>query len=232
MRNARLAIDLRYAAGPLSGFGRFTWTLIEGLAEIGPPEPILLIRRRSQAVPDALAGTPGFAWKVVERAPYEPLGQWRLARELAQDGIRVMVSPDCFAPLAGPLEQVITVHDIIPLRCPELLPRSAKGRSMPGSGAAGCISRCLARRRVLTVSDHARQRHRRRLPRSRAEARHRLQRRPHLRSVKSPPARVGSGSGSAALCGAGCALQEHHRLRRDAGGARALRRRGDAHHRR
>ena len=155
MTTPRLAIDVRYAKGPQSGFGRFTWMLVEGLFAIGPPEPLLLIRRPEQAIPEALARASNLRWRIVDRAPYEPLGQIRLARRLADDGIEVMVSPDCFAPLASGLKQVVTVHDIIPLRYPELLPRSAKGR----------FSRLwrqwlrlqIARAdRVLTVSDHAR----------------------------------------------------------------------------
>lgn len=151
----RLAIDARYAAGPLSGFGRFTWMLLEGLASIGPPEPVLILRRPEQRLPDDLRRAPGFTWKPVERAPYAPIGQWRLARHLASDGIGVLVSPDCFAPLAGGLKQVVTVHDIIPIRCPELLPRSAKGRYV--RLWRQWLRLQIARAdRVLTVSDHAR----------------------------------------------------------------------------
>ncbi|MGI9509646.1 MAG: glycosyltransferase family 4 protein [Geminicoccaceae bacterium] len=151
----RLAIDLRYAEGPLSGFGRFTWMLIEGLVAIGPPEPLLLIHRRGQAIPNMLSRAAGLHWRIVDRAPYEPLGQLRLARSLAADGIEVMVSPDCFAPLFGGPKQVITIHDIIPLRCPELLPRSAKGRFFR-LWRQWLRLQIAKTDRVLTVSDHAR----------------------------------------------------------------------------
>ena len=156
MKTPRLAIDIRYADGPLSGFGRFTWMLIEGLVEIGPPEPLLLIRRPTQAIPETLARAPGLFWRIVDQAPYNPLGQLRLARNLAKDGIRVMFSPDCFAPLAGRLKQVITVHDIIPLRRPELLPHSAKGRYFR-LWRQWLRLQIFRADRVLTVSEHARQ---------------------------------------------------------------------------
>lgn len=156
MKTPRLAIDVRYAAGPLSGFGRFTWMLLDGLVEIGPPEPILLIRRRAQAVPEALTRASGLVWRIIDRPPYEPLGQIRLARQLAKEGVRVMVSPDCFAPLAGGLKQAITVHDIIPLRHPELLPSSAKGR-FSRFWHQWLRLQIFRAERVLTVSDHARQ---------------------------------------------------------------------------
>lgn len=154
--NPRLAIDVRYAAGPLSGFGRFTWTLIEGLVESGPPAPLLLVRRPAQAIPETLTRAPGIHWMIVDRSPFEPIGQLRLARDLTARGVDILVSPDCFAPLNGHLKQVITVHDIIPLRCPDLLPRSAKGRF------SGLWSQWLRLQigkadQVLTVSDHARQ---------------------------------------------------------------------------
>ncbi len=151
----RLAIDVRYAAGPLSGFGRFTWTLIEGLVESGPLEPLLLVRRPAQAIPEALSRAPGLQWMILDRAPYEPMGQLRLARDLGNRGIDVLMSPDCFAPLYGRLKQVITVHDIIPLRCPELLPRSAKGR-FSGFWRQWLRLQIGSADRVLTVSDHAR----------------------------------------------------------------------------
>ncbi|MGI9500449.1 MAG: glycosyltransferase family 4 protein [Geminicoccaceae bacterium] len=155
MKTPRVAIDVRYAEGPLSGFGRFTWTLIEGLVETGPPEPLLLVRRPAQTIPEALILAPGLRWRIVDRAPYEPLGQWRLARDLRGEGIRVMVSPDCFAPLGSRLKQVITVHDIIPLRCPELLPRSAKGRFFR-LWRQWLRLQIAGADRVLTVSEHAR----------------------------------------------------------------------------
>jgi glycosyltransferase involved in cell wall biosynthesis len=74
---------------------------------------------------------------------------------LAADGVTVMASPDVFAPFCRAPKQAITLHDIIPLRCPHLLNRSAKGRFSFAwrqwlrlqVGAADC---------VLTVSDHAR----------------------------------------------------------------------------
>ena len=151
----RLAIDVRYAAGPLSGFGRFTWTLIEGVVESGLPEPILLVRRPAQAIPEILARAPGIDWMIVDRSPYEPIGQLRLARDLLARGIDLLASPDCFAPLGGRLKQVITVHDIIPLRCPELLPRSAKGRFFRLWRQWLRLQVGMADQ-VLTVSDHAR----------------------------------------------------------------------------
>ena len=155
MIKARLAIDVRYAAAPLSGFGRFTWNLLEGLAKLGPPEPILMLQRPDQPIPRSVAGVPGFISQKVDRAPYGPLGQRNLARSLAEAGVTVMVSPDVFAPLARSPRQVITLHDIIPLRCPEMLNRSAKGRF---SWAWRQWLKLQLRNAalVLTVSEHAR----------------------------------------------------------------------------
>ena len=154
--NPRLAIDVRYAAGSLSGFGRFTWTLIEGLVEKGPPAPLLLVRRPAQAIPEALVRAPGIRWMIVDRSPFDPIGQLRLARQLVARGIDILVSPDCFAPLNGRLKQVITIHDIIPLRCPDLLPRSAKGR-FSGFWRQWLRLQIGMADHILTVSDHARQ---------------------------------------------------------------------------
>lgn len=150
----RVAIDLRYADGPLSGFGRFTWMLIEGLVQLGPPEPLTLVRRPGQTVPEGLVRASNLVWRIVDRLPYDPLGQWRLARHLQRDGIQVLVSPDCFAPFGTRLKQVVTVHDIIPLRCPELLPRSAKG-SFSGLWRQWLRLQIKNADLVLTVSDHA-----------------------------------------------------------------------------
>ncbi len=155
MITARLAIDVRYAAAPLSGFGRYTWNLLKGLARLQLPEPILILERPGQARPGELRDFPGFIWRQIDRSPYAPLGQWTLARSLRDEGVKVMVSPDVFAPLGKATKQVITLHDIIPLRCPELLNRSAKGRFFR-------LWRLWLRLQirnadlVLTVSDHAR----------------------------------------------------------------------------
>ena len=154
MNQARLAIDVRYAAAPLSGFGRFTWNLLEGLASLSPSEPILILQRPGQVIPHSVAGAAGFVWREVDRAPYEPLGQRNLARSLSKTGVTVMVSPDVFAPFGGTPKQVITLHDIIPLRCPDLLNRSAKGRfSWAWRRWLGLQMRNAEL--VLTVSEHA-----------------------------------------------------------------------------
>ena len=155
MTPPRLAIDTRYAAAPLSGFGRFTWNLLKGLKEIGPPEPILLLQREGQSIPAFLNELAAFPRLTVERSPYPPLGQWHLARSLDRAGITVMASPDVFAPLCRKPKQVITLHDIIPLRCPDLLHRSAKGR-FSGLWRQWLKLQTYFADGILTVSDHAR----------------------------------------------------------------------------
>jgi len=154
--SARLAIDVRYAEGPLSGFGRFTWMLLQGLKRIGPPLPILLLRRPNQEIPNGLKNAPGFVWRIIDRSPYMPVAQFLLARELRAEGVQLLFSPDCFSPLGSGLKQVVTVHDIIPLRCPELLPRSAKGR-FSRLWRSWLWLQIKNADRVITVSDHARQ---------------------------------------------------------------------------
>ena len=156
MNKARLAIDVRYAAAPLSGFGRFTWNLIDGLTSLGPPEPILILKRPGQAVPSSVQSADGFVWQEIERAPYSPLGQFRLACSLSEMGVTVMASPDVFAPFGGSPKQVITLHDIIPLRCPEMLSRSAKGR-YAWAWRQWLRLQCRQADLILTVSEHARQ---------------------------------------------------------------------------
>jgi glycosyltransferase involved in cell wall biosynthesis len=66
-----------------------------------------------------------------------------------------MASPDVFAPLCRAPKQVVTLHDIIPLRCPHLLNRSATGR-FTWAWRQGLRLQVGAAERVLTVSDHAR----------------------------------------------------------------------------
>ncbi len=156
MITPRLAIDIRYAAAPLSGFGRYTWNLLDGLAKIGPPEPILILERPGQPKPSHLAGATGFEWRQVDRSPISPLGQRRLARSLARDGVSVMASPDVFAPFCKSPKQVITLHDIIPLRCPDLLSRSAKGR-FSWAWRQWLHLQISSAELVLTVSEHARE---------------------------------------------------------------------------
>lgn len=154
MIKPRLAIDLRYAAPPLSGFGRFTWNLLEGLVRLGPREPVLLLAKTDQTEPACLADQSKFVWWRTNASPYSPMSQWRLARRLAKEGVTTLVSPDVFAPFGGAMKQIITLHDIIPIRCPELLSRSAKGRYV-------ALWRQWLRLQirnaslVLTVSDHA-----------------------------------------------------------------------------
>ncbi len=150
----KVVFDARYAAGPLNGFGRYTWNLLEGLARLGPPEPLMVLARPGQVRPRSLVRAKGFMWQTIDRSPHGPWRQWLLARHLARDGAKVMVSPDVFAPLCPAPRQVVTLHDVIPLRCPELLRKSSKGRFKQ-------LWRQWLRLQirnadmVLTVSDHA-----------------------------------------------------------------------------
>ncbi|MGF1477048.1 MAG: glycosyltransferase family 4 protein [Geminicoccaceae bacterium] len=123
-----IAIDARYASGPTCGIERYTMNLLPGLAELEETPPVLIIRHPGQDLPEAVIAAKTFSMVDEPSSRLSPWSQWKLARRLKKRGIDVMVSADVYAPLVTRPRQVITLHDVTPIRCRDRLKSSLKAR--------------------------------------------------------------------------------------------------------
>ncbi len=127
-----VAIDVRDAHRPLSGIGRYTSNLVRGLqiAEDPDVEKVVLFAS-SGNVPSEQGRDPRF---VVEPTPdrRSVLKAGRAMREaLARHRVDILHTPDAFSLLATNCRRVVTIHDLIPIRCRHRLRRSVKSRAWP-----------------------------------------------------------------------------------------------------
>ena len=139
-----IAIDARKIAD--FGIGTYVRGLVAALARIDRHHRYLLLAPADAA--DQLPMLPGnFRW-VEERAPGYSLRElWSLARAVRRERAELLHAPHYVLPFALPCPAVVTVHDLIHLRFPEML-------SAPARGYARFMLRRATRlaQRVLTVS--------------------------------------------------------------------------------
>jgi glycosyltransferase involved in cell wall biosynthesis len=139
----RIGIDARLWDEPRSGIGRYTHALIEALARIAPDESwvVYVDRPPGPTFPHVtircLPGRQRLVWTL-----------WAASRELRARPVDVFHGVTGFElPLAAPGRLVTTVHDLIPLRYPALVPARHRWAVR---GLLGAALRRAAR--VITVS--------------------------------------------------------------------------------
>ncbi len=118
-RTPTIAIDARKIAD--FGIGTYLRGLLTGLARLDDESRYLLLAPRSAR--QLLPGLPGnFLW-VEEDAPgYSLREQWSVGQQLVRHRPDLFHSPHYVLPLRTPTRVVVTIHDLIHLRLPELLP--------------------------------------------------------------------------------------------------------------
>lgn len=127
-----IGIDARFAGQRLSGIGRYTLNLLCGIAAADPPRRIGVLVAGVQRLPSEIRESASFELiEVPQDNPYSLAGQFSLPRIVRRLGLRLLHSPDPFAPLASRCAKVISVHDLIPLTCRHMIWSSVKGRLAP-----------------------------------------------------------------------------------------------------
>ena len=124
----RLAIDARTATGAFTGIGRYATALVEGLVAQAPDLSLLLIVTEA-AAPQfaALAGPRVELHATAYDIPRHPQSDlWMhlvLPRLLRARRIPVLLSCANYLPVfSGGARRVVTIHDLVPFRHPELDP--------------------------------------------------------------------------------------------------------------
>jgi glycosyltransferase involved in cell wall biosynthesis len=140
----RIAIDARLWAEPRSGIGRYTRSLTEHLVRLAPDERWILYVDRSPG--PALDGAEIRCLPWPQRLLWS---LWHAPRDLRRRPVDVFHGVTGFElPGRGPWALVTTVHDLVPLRLPALVP--ARHRWAVRCFLGGALRRA---RRVIAVSE-------------------------------------------------------------------------------
>jgi glycosyltransferase involved in cell wall biosynthesis len=143
----RIAIDARLWAEPRSGIGRYTRSLTEHLLRLAPEEQWILYVDRPPG--PTLAGTEVRCLPWPQRLIWS---LWHAPRDLRRRPADVFHGVTGFElPGRGPWALVTTVHDLVPLRLPALVP--ARHRWAVRCLLGGALRRA---RRVIAVSETTR----------------------------------------------------------------------------
>ena len=143
----RIAIDARLWAEPRSGIGRYTRSLTEQLRQIAPDEQWIHYVDRPPSV-----APPGIEIRCLPWPQRLVWSLWHLPRDLRRRPVDVFHGVTGFElPPRGPWALVTTVHDLVPLRLPALVP--ARHRWAVRCLLGGALRRA---RRVIAVSDATR----------------------------------------------------------------------------
>ena len=119
MNAPTIAIDARKIAD--FGIGTYLRGLLTGLGGLDNESRYLLLAPR--AARQLLPGLPGNFFWVEEDAPgYSLREQWSIGQQLVRHRPDLFHSPHYVLPLRTPTRVVVTIHDLIHLRLPELLP--------------------------------------------------------------------------------------------------------------
>jgi glycosyltransferase involved in cell wall biosynthesis len=143
----RIAIDARLWAEPRSGIGRYTRSLTEQLVRVAPEERWVLYVDRSPGPTLAGAEVRCLPWR--QRLVWS---LWHAPRDLRRRPVDVFHGVTGFElPGRGPWALVSTVHDLVPLRLPDLVP--ARHRWAVRCLLGGALRRA---QRIIAVSETTR----------------------------------------------------------------------------
>jgi glycosyltransferase involved in cell wall biosynthesis len=123
----RVAIDARAATGEFTGIGRYACSLIAALARVAPDLSLLLIVSERAAPMFAKLAPAAELYRTTMEIPRHPLSDlwlhFRLPRVLRERSIQVLFSCGNYLPLfSGGARRVVTLHDMVPFRYPEMDP--------------------------------------------------------------------------------------------------------------
>ncbi len=149
-----LLFDARYLRQPRSGIPRYALNLLRAVREADPGRRVTVLVPGGDALPADLAGHGPFEVVVDTNPPRNPREVWRWPGRLRRLKPSAVHCPDAYGPLRCGVPNLITIHDLIPLRCRDGLAKSRKQKILPLWTA---WMKLQARRAsaVVTVSEHS-----------------------------------------------------------------------------
>jgi alpha-1,3-rhamnosyl/mannosyltransferase len=152
---AGLAYDARYITARPTGIGQVCLELLRGLAALDDRPHLHLLVNRETQLPDELRHSPGLTIGEVPWSRVSTANQLLLPRYLKRHGIRLIHSVDGHNPLlAFGVRQVVNIHDLIPLTCPDSMPKNTKAR-FGWAWRTWLKLQCARASRVVCGSRHA-----------------------------------------------------------------------------
>ena len=157
MGASSIVFDARCVAPELSGIGRYTLGVLSGLAALHPAHKIYVLGGDARLIGEAIQGSPWLERRTCDWSIWSVRGLLSLPCYLRALRCQVYHCPYVYAPPFAPgIAKVVTVHDLIPNRCPDLLHRAWKVRLSP-LWNVWFRMQCASARAVITVSDFSRQ---------------------------------------------------------------------------
>jgi len=152
-----IVFDARCVAPELSGISRYALGVLSGLAALHPPHKIYVLGGDARLIDEAVQGSPWMERLACDWSAWSVRGLLLLPSYLRALRCQVYHCPYVYAPPFAPgTAKVVTVHDLIPNRCPDLLHRAWKVRLSP-LWNLWFRMQCASARAVITVSDFSRQ---------------------------------------------------------------------------
>lgn len=123
----RIAIDARYINDHFPGIGRYTYNLLQALAELNSDHTFVVLYNpdlpNTRYPVESLTRYPSIRLIRTRIAPFSPAAQVRIPQILRNIQAQLFHAPYYVRPYAGlPCPSVVTLYDIIPRRFPSNVP--------------------------------------------------------------------------------------------------------------
>lgn len=150
-----IAIDGRFIVKNISGIGRYSLGLLQGIANLDPPYKIAVLTDSETSISRNIRNADCFEFIELKYRIKTPANQFKLPKTLGHYKIKVYHVPDGFAPIFPICARlVLTIHDLIPIRCRRMLWSSKKAVLSP-LWRRWLKAQCNRASAVVTVSEHS-----------------------------------------------------------------------------
>lgn len=144
----RIGLDARLIYYQPAGISRYTWHLLQAMAELDAQDEFLVFQHRKHRTP--LVNQANFRRVTLLAPAHHRLEQYFLSVELPRFGLDVLHSTDFIPPLYTSTKSVITVHDLAFLHYPHFL-------TSQSAAYYGQIDKAVVHaRHVIVPSEHTR----------------------------------------------------------------------------
>ena len=145
----RIGVDARLMHHQPAGISRYTWHLLNALAQIDRDNEFVVFQHRRHRAP--IIEQPNFQRATLFAPAHSRLEQFMLPIELLPRRLDLLHSTDFIPPLHSPTPTVITVHDLAFLHWPHFVTKDS-------AAYYGQIDRAVHKaRHVIVPSEHTRQ---------------------------------------------------------------------------
>jgi glycosyltransferase involved in cell wall biosynthesis len=119
----RIGVDARLIHHQPAGISRYTWHLLQALAQINQRDEFVVFQHRKHHTP--LVEQNNFQRATLFAPVHRPLEQWMLPAELWRFSLDLLHSTDFIPPLYSATPAIITVHDLAFLHWPHFVTKAS-----------------------------------------------------------------------------------------------------------